>query len=126
VGLYVAWLVAVSMLAAAVAGPPAINFGYSSRTYSYTGHASRSHGYGRSYGEHKDFYTLLQWVCCAAFAYSAFAAFQMKRISWAWIFAILGVLFNPLAPIYLQQATWKIVDAASIGVIVTATIVFRR
>jgi hypothetical protein len=126
VGLYVAWLVAVSMLAAAVAGPPAINFGYSPRTYSYTGHASRSHGYGRSYSERRDFYTLLRWVCCAAFAYSAFAAFQMKRVPWAWIFGILAVLFNPLVPVYLQRATWQILDSASIGVIVTAVIVFWR
>jgi hypothetical protein len=50
----------------------------------------------------------------------------MKRVAWAWIFGILAVLFNPLAPIYLQRATWQIIDSAAIGVIVTAAIFFWR
>jgi hypothetical protein len=127
VGLYIAWLLAVVMLAMAVTSPPAISFGHTSRTYSYSGRASRFHSYGRSYySQRKDFYTLLRWVCCAAFAYSAIAAFQMKRVEWTWIFGILAVLFNPLAPVYLQRATWQIIDWAAIGVLVVAAIVFWR
>src|SRR5213594_815363 len=96
--LYIAWLIAAGMLTVAVIGPPAINFGYTPRAYSYTGRGSRSHSYARSYySQRKDFYTLLRWVCCASFAYSAIAAFQMKRIAWTWIFAVLAVLFKQLA-----------------------------
>jgi hypothetical protein len=128
VGLYVAWLIAVVMLAVAIIGPPAINFGYTPRTFSYSsGRASRSHSYGRGYySQRKDFYTLLRWVCCASFAYSALTAFQMKRVAWTWIFAVLAVLFNPLAPFYLQRPTWQIIDWASIAVIVFAAIIFWR
>ena len=127
-GLYIAWLIAAVMLTVAVIGPPAINLGYTPRTYSYSsGRASRSHSYGRSYySQRKDFYTLLRWVCCAAFAYSAIAAFQMKRAAWTWIFGVLAVLFNPLAPVYLQRATWQIIDSATIAVIVFAAIIFWR
>ena len=129
VGLYVAWLIAVVMLVLAVVGPPSINLG--SRTSSYfSARASRSHSHGRGYHRQRnDFYTLLRWVCCAAFAYSAFTAFQMKRVAWTFIFAVLAVLavlFNPLAPVYLQRPTWQIIDLASIGVIVFAAIIFWR
>jgi hypothetical protein len=37
------------------------------------------------------FYTLLRWICCAAFAYSAVKSFQVKRILWLWIFAALTI-----------------------------------
>lgn len=127
VGLYVAWLIAALMLVGAVAGRPPINFGHLARSYSYAGRVSRSHGYGRSSSsQSRDFYTLLRWVCCAVFAYSAFTAFQMKRAAWAWIFAILAVLFNPLAPVYLQRTTWQVIDWGAIGAIIAAGIVFWR
>ena len=69
---------------------------------------------------------MLRWICCAAFAYSAITAIQMKRVAWAWIFGILAVLFNPLVLVHLQRATWQIVDWGAIGVIVIAVIVFWR
>ena len=126
VGLYVAWLIAVVMLALAVVGPPSINFGPRTSSY-FSARASRSHSHGRGYYKQRnDFYTLLRWVCCAAFAYSALTAFQMKRVAWTWIFAVLAILFNPLTPFYLQRPTWQIIDWASIAVIVFAGIIFWR
>jgi len=127
VGLYVAWLIAAVMLVAAVTSPPAINLGLSPRTSGYRAHNFRAHRYGRSYySQRRDFYTLLRWVCCAVFAYSGFTAFQMKRVAWTWIFGVLAVLFNPLAPVYLQRATWQIIDWAAIVVIVIAAVAFWR
>ncbi len=49
------------------------------------------------------FYTLLRWVCCAVFAYSAVTSFQMKRMLWLWIFGALAVL---LSQIGFQSARW--------------------
>ena len=50
----------------------------------------------------------------------------MKRVAWIWIFGILALLFNPLAPVHLQRATWQIIDWGAIGVIVIAAVVFWR
>src|SRR6059058_4464721 len=33
------------------------------------------------------FYTLLRWICCPVFAYSAFAAHEKNRVVWVWICA---------------------------------------
>ena len=115
------------MLVATVVGPPAIDFGFGPRTSDYTRRAHCSYSHGRSYySQRKDFYTLLRWVCCAAFAYSTLVAIQMKRIAWTWIFGILTVLFNPFVIVHLQRATWQIIDWTAIGIIVIGAIVFWR
>src|SRR5438552_5206733 len=96
-GLYVAWLVTTVMLVLAVTG---------------------KHPYS--------FYTLLRWICCAVFVYSAFTARETNRLPWAWIFGVLAVLFNPILPVHLRRDRWQTVDWAAIGVIVVAAIVFWR
>jgi len=48
----------------------------------------------------------------------------MKRVAWTWIFAVLAVLFNPIAPVHLQRATWQVVDAGAIIVTVLAAATF--
>jgi len=127
VALYIAWLIAAGMLVATVVGPPSFAVGLASRVldHSHTLRSSSVHRRG-NYSPRKDFYTLLRWVCCAAFAYSAFTAFQMKRASWTWVFGILAVLFNPFGIVHLQQATWQVIDWAAIGVIVVGAVVFWR
>jgi len=42
------------------------------------------------------FYMLLRWVCCAIFAYSAFAAHERNRLLWVWVFGALAALYNPI------------------------------
>src|SRR5262249_15782093 len=96
VGLYISWLVAAEMLvSAAVARHP-----YSS-------------------------YTLLRWICCLIFAYSAFAAYEKNRLPWAWIFGALALLYNPIFRVHLDRSTWMGVNWFTFGVIVVAGIVFR-
>jgi len=72
------------------------------------------------------FYTLLRWVCCAVFAYSAVISFQMKRVLWLWIFAVLAALFNPIFPAHLDRSSWIVADWFSIGAMVIAAFVFRK
>jgi hypothetical protein len=96
-GLYIAWLVAAVMLVFAV---------------------TSRHPYS--------FYTLLRWICCAAFAYSAFAAYEKNRVPWAWIFAVLAVLYNPVFHVHLDRSTWIGVNWLTIGVIAVASVVFWR
>ena len=94
-GLYIAWLVATVILVFAVTG---------------------RHPYG--------FYTLLRWICCAAFAYSAFTAQEKNRVAWVWVFGVLAVLFNPIVPLHFQRDTWQMIDWVTIGVIVVGGVAF--
>ena len=72
------------------------------------------------------FYTLLRWVCCAVFAYSAVASFQMRRMLWLWIFAVLAALFNPVFLSLRDRSLWIVADWFAIGVMVIAAFVFRK
>jgi hypothetical protein len=71
-----------------------------------------------------NFYTLLRWVCCAAFAYSAFTAHERNRVAWVWIFGVLAMLFNPIVPLHFQRDTWQMIDWVTISVIVVAGVAF--
>ncbi len=72
------------------------------------------------------FYTLLRWVCCAVFAYSAVTSFQMKRMLWLWIFGALAVLFNPIFPALQDRSLLIVADWFSIGAVVIAASVFWK
>ena len=72
------------------------------------------------------FYTLLRWICCAVFAYSAVTSFQIKRVVWLGIFAALAVLFNPIFPLPLDRSQWIVADWFSIGAVVFAAFIFWK
>jgi uncharacterized membrane protein len=72
------------------------------------------------------FYTLLRWVCCAVFVYSAVTSFQMKRMLWPLIFAVLAVLFNPIFVFGLDRTQWIVADWFAIGAVVIAAFIFRK
>jgi hypothetical protein len=95
VGLYVAWLVAAGLLVYA---------------------AVERHPYS--------FYTLLRWICCPVFAYSAFAAHERNRVVWVWVFGMLAALYNPIFRVHLDRSTWIGVNWFTVGAIVVAIVVF--
>jgi hypothetical protein len=94
-GLYVSWLVAAAMLVYAV---------IENHPYSY--------------------YTLLRWVCCPVFAFSAVTAFEMNRVAWTWIFGILAGLYKPIVRVHLDRNTWVGVNWFTVGAIAVAAVIF--
>src|SRR5438477_307365 len=96
-GLYIAWLVAAVLLVVAATG---------------------KHPYS--------FYTLLRWICCAVFAFSAFTAHEKNRVLLVWIFGVLALLCNPIVPVQLQRDTWQIVDWFTTAAIAVAAVIFWR
>ena len=97
VGLYITWLIAAVMLISAAVG---------------------KHPYS--------FYTLLRWICCPIFAYSAFAAHEKNRVPWVWIFGALAALYNPIFRVHLDRATWIGVNWFTVGAIIVAAVAFWR
>ena len=95
VGLYIAWLVAAAVLVSA---------------------AVERHPYS--------FYTLLRWICCPVFAYSAFAAHERNRVVWVWIFGVLAALYNPIFRVHLHRSTWIRVNWFTMAVIIVAIVAF--
>lgn len=59
------------------------------------------------------FYQILRIVVCAASIFLAWHLFDIKKAEWAWVFVVTGILFNPIAPIYLARETWQVIDFAA-------------
>jgi hypothetical protein len=60
-----------------------------------------------------DYYLLVRWITCGIAAFAAFQATEIKKIGWLWIFVIVALVFNPIAPLHLKRETWAFVDAAA-------------
>ncbi len=56
------------------------------------------------------YYQILRWVIAGVSGYSAYLAYEKDMIVWTWIFGIIAVVYNPIAPIYLNKDTWSIID----------------
>jgi hypothetical protein len=65
------------------------------------------------------YYQILRWVIFGLTGYSAYLAYKHGENAWTWIFGIIAVLFNPIAPIYLHRKLWTVID------IIVAAIIFR-
>lgn len=56
------------------------------------------------------YYMLLRFIACGAFAYACLIAYRLRMNALPWIYGLLAVVFNPIAPIRLSKGTWMVVD----------------
>jgi hypothetical protein len=59
------------------------------------------------------YYQLLRLVGTGVFAWGAFVAFQRGSAGYAFGFAVLALLFNPVVPVYLSKAAWMPIDVGA-------------
>lgn len=71
------------------------------------------------------YYQLLNWVIAGAALLTAWQAHRQKNDWVAWLFAILAVIFNPIAPLYLGTGTWQILDVIAAVALALSFIVVR-
>lgn len=78
-------------------------------------------------GQHPyGYYTFLRWVVCAAAIFVAWVAWHSAAQWAAWAFAGIAILFNPLAPVYLQRSTWRPIDVVGGFAFLGALAIERR
>ena len=56
------------------------------------------------------YYILLRWVIAISALLSLWVAYNFKRTFWLFLMGIIALLFNPIAPVYLDKGTWVIID----------------
>lgn len=56
------------------------------------------------------YYILLRLVVCGTSFYITYISYENKRIGWTVLWGCIGVLFNPIIPLYLSRELWCIVD----------------
>lgn len=56
------------------------------------------------------YYVFLRWAVTGTALFVLWAALDLNKITWVWIMGIVALLFNPIAPIYLDKETWVVID----------------
>ncbi len=56
------------------------------------------------------YYQILRWVITIVGAVNAYQSYKEKRTGWMWVMIAITILFNPIAPIYLNKGLWTILD----------------
>ena len=56
------------------------------------------------------YYQLMNWVVMGAAILIAHDAFKQNQEAAAWLFVLLAMIFNPIAPFYLDPLSWKVAD----------------
>lgn len=56
------------------------------------------------------YFQLMNWIVVGAALMTALHAYK-ERSTWiAWVFVLVAVVFNPLAPLYLSADIWRVAD----------------
>ncbi len=71
------------------------------------------------------YYTLLRWVVCGVACFTAWQAFEWKRIGWVWLAGFVALLFNPLIPVHLSREIWVPVDLLVAVFFIVAVVVLK-
>lgn len=67
------------------------------------------------------YYTFLRLVVTTVALISAFTFYKEDHVTWAWIFGLLGILFNPLIQVHLSRDIWMILDLLAAGLMLRAS-----
>lgn len=59
------------------------------------------------------YYQVLRWVVLVAAVYAAWVFYAEKRYGWVLVFVATAILFNPIAPIYMERESWQLYDVAA-------------
>ncbi len=62
------------------------------------------------------YYQILKWVISISSAYLANYYFKGNNEKYTWVFVVIAVLYNPIAPIHFVRSTWEIVNIITIGI----------
>lgn len=73
------------------------------------------------------YYMFLRWIVCSGCAYSAFISAKLEKKFWLVSLALLAILFNPIAPIFLTKEIWVVIDIlASVFLLISIFVLHER
>src|SRR3990167_2032110 len=56
------------------------------------------------------YFQLMNWIVIGAALMTALQAYKQNSAWIAWLFALVAVIFNPVAPLYFSPDVWRIAD----------------
>lgn len=61
-----------------------------------------------------NYYVLLRWIVCPAFLYFAYRCYKEQFMSLAWVFGIMGGIYNPLFLSPFSMELWVVLNGACV------------
>jgi putative Ca2+/H+ antiporter (TMEM165/GDT1 family) len=71
------------------------------------------------------YYTLMRLVVCATAVFVVVMAAKSRQMWAVWLFAIIGLLFNPLVPVHLTKGIWQPLDFLAAAALAGAAFAIR-
>jgi hypothetical protein len=56
------------------------------------------------------YYQLMNWAVVGAAIVTAWQAYKRGNEWLAWLFVVVAVVFNPIAPLYFRADVWQVAD----------------
>ena len=56
------------------------------------------------------YYIFLRWVITGIALFVAWTSYNLKKNFWIWLMIGIAILFNPIAPIYLNKSIWQVIN----------------
>ena len=75
-----------------------------------------------SYG----YYQILRLAVTGYAAWIAIVSHSQKRVTWAWVFGLLALLYNPFIKVTLDRDTWGLVNILTAVIILIEFWKFRK
>jgi hypothetical protein len=67
------------------------------------------------------YYTAIRWGTLAAVGVLIFRG-HILRLQWPWGLVVVGVIFNPLAPLHLSRNVWAVLDVIGAACLLAAVV----
>ncbi len=71
-------------------------------------------------------YTVLRWVVCGVALCLTLVAYEEGSAAWAILLSLTAFLFNPLWPIRMRRADWRLLNVGAILLFAAGAIRFGR
>ena len=69
-------------------------------------------------------YTFTRWVVFLTCCWGLWQGYRRMWLSFAPVYGVVGILFNPLVPFHFQRSTWRVLDVA-VGVSLVLSLVLE-
>ncbi len=71
------------------------------------------------------YFQLMNWIVVGAALVTAWQAYKQNSMWIVWVFALVAVVFNPVAPLYLSAVTWQMADVVVVVLFLISLILVK-
>lgn len=71
------------------------------------------------------YYQILRWVVGCTIGFSAYLAYENKKVFWAFVLGIIAIIFNPITPFHLDRDIWAFLNIVAAFMLILNIIFYK-